>query len=239
MRIVSTTGDIVEISGNNISIQQRNGKITQYRIGDMVVPGEVKDELFGTCSITMRTNTGEKIKIIKRKEQKSELSEFLDVLNASYNHENGIKKRREKQAIENSFFFTQNETPRPQPSIIGCPCCGAQISDQAITCPHCGQPIKGSEEILSNKSQTGFNGVYRQTLLNGLQEVYCPVCGSADCSHYQEQRIIPGKTKTTYSANLNPLKPFTVVNKKEKVVKKERIVTDKKFICNKCGKIFW
>ena len=46
-------------------------------------------------------------------------------------------------------------------------------------------------------------------------------------------------TKTRYTANLNPLKPFTLLNKKEKVVKKEQVVTESKFICNSCGKIFY
>lgn len=84
-----------------------------------------------------------------------------------------------------------------------------------------------------------FHGVYRYTLFGGKQEVYCPRCYSENCSHYQEQRIIPGKTKTRYTANLNPLKPFTLVNKKEKVVRKEQTVTESKFICNSCGKIFY
>ena len=89
-----------------------------------------------------------------------------------------------------------------------------------------------------NENDKKFKGVYRSTLLHGLQEVYCPRCGSEDCSHYKEQKIIPGKTKTRYSANLNPLKPFTLVNKKEKVIRKEEVVTEDKFMCNKCGKIF-
>lgn len=83
-----------------------------------------------------------------------------------------------------------------------------------------------------------FDGVYRY-VLGSKQEVYCPRCKSSNCSHYKEQKIIPGKTKTQYSANLNPLKPFTFVNKKEKVIKKERVVTEDKFICNSCGKIFY
>lgn len=83
-----------------------------------------------------------------------------------------------------------------------------------------------------------FNGIYKYTLFGGKQEVYCPRCGSENCSHYQEQVIIPGKTKTRYTANLNPLKPFTLVNKKEKVVRKESIKTESKFLCNSCGKIF-
>lgn len=83
-----------------------------------------------------------------------------------------------------------------------------------------------------------FQGIYRSSFLGGLQEVYCPRCGSEDCSHYQEQKIKPGKTKTRYTANLNPLRPFTLVNKKEKVIRKEKVITEKKIICNKCGYIF-
>lgn len=83
-----------------------------------------------------------------------------------------------------------------------------------------------------------FNGIYRYSLFGQKQEVYCPRCGSDNCSHYQEQRIVPGKTKTKYSANLNPLKPFTLINKKEKVIRKDEVVTDNKIICNSCGYIF-
>ena len=83
-----------------------------------------------------------------------------------------------------------------------------------------------------------FNGIYRVDFLGGKEEVYCPRCGSENCSYYQEQKIIPGKTKTKYTMNLNPLKPFTLVNKKEKVVRKEEIITETKIVCNDCGKIF-
>lgn len=38
--------------------------------------------------------------------------------------------------------------------------------------------------------------------------------------------------------NLNPFKPFTILDKKEKVVRKERTITESKFMCNDCGKIF-
>lgn len=86
--------------------------------------------------------------------------------------------------------------------------------------------------------QKKFDGVYRYGLLGGKTEVYCPRCASSNCSHYKEQKVIPGKTKTTYSANINPLKPFTLVNKKEKVVRKDQVITENKFICNSCGKIF-
>lgn len=83
-----------------------------------------------------------------------------------------------------------------------------------------------------------FQGVYRYTMFGNKKEVYCPRCNSENCSHYQEQRIIPGKTKTTYSANLNPLKPFTIVNKKEKVIREAQTQSISKFICNSCGFIF-
>lgn len=92
---------------------------------------------------------------------------------------------------------------------------------------------------VTEKSKHEFSGVYRKSLFGKLQEVYCPRCGSENCSHYREEKIIPGKTKTRYTANLNPLKPFTLVNKKEKVVKKEQVIKESKFICNSCGKIFY
>lgn len=44
---------------------------------------------------------------------------------------------------------------------------------------------------------------------------------------------------TTYTANLNPFKPFTFANKKEKVVRKERTISSNVFVCNKCGKTFY
>lgn len=110
--------------------------------------------------------------------------------------------------------------------------------------------LKEAQDIINSYIKTGtipevnqtqkekFEGVYRVAFFGGMQAVYCPRCGSEDCSHYQEQKIIPGKTKIRYTVNLNPLRPFTLVNKKEKTIKKEDVITKNKFACNKCGKIF-
>lgn len=98
---------------------------------------------------------------------------------------------------------------------------------------------KNKEKYQSNYEKKEFHGIYRYGLFGGKTEVYCPRCHSENCSYYQEQKIIPGKTKTKYSANLNPLKPFTLVNKKEKVIRKEEVRTETKIICNDCGKIFY
>lgn len=95
-----------------------------------------------------------------------------------------------------------------------------------------------SQATTSESQKHEFHGIYRYGLFGGKYEVYCPRCGSENCSYYQEQKIIPGKTKTRYTANLNPLKPFTLVNKKEKVVKKDKTVTESKIMCNDCGNIF-
>ena len=129
-------------------------------------------------------------------------------------------------------------------ALIKCPECGKEVSDKAQNCIHCGFPINETATINdnANNSQTNvpkhtFNGIYRYTLL-GKKEVHCPRCKSDNCSHYKEKKVIPGKTKTKYSANLNPLKPFTLVNKKEKVVRKDFEYTQDKIICNNCGKIF-
>lgn len=95
--------------------------------------------------------------------------------------------------------------------------------------------LKSISKSRKTEENNNFDGVYRQTLFHGLQEVHCPRCGSEDCTFYKE--VIPEKTKTRYTMNLNPLKPFTLVNKKQKVVSKQQTVD--KFMCNKCGKIFY
>lgn len=128
-----------------------------------------------------------------------------------------------------------------------CKCCGFQNKIGNDYCDECGMRITEYNINIRNSlllkepdtvDNKDFDGIYRYTLFGKKQEVYCPRCGSSDCSHYQEQMVIPEKTKTRYNANLNPLHPFTLVNKKEKVVRKEQIVTESKFICNSCGKIF-
>ena len=117
-------------------------------------------------------------------------------------------------------------------ALIKCPECGKEVSDKASSCINCGFPL----DTNLNKQ---FNGVYRVSLFGKKTEVYCPRCMSPDCQHYKEEKVIPGKTKTKYTANINPLHPFTLVNKKEKVVRKEQTYTEDKFICNSCGKIFY
>lgn len=84
-----------------------------------------------------------------------------------------------------------------------------------------------------------FHGIYRCDWNGSKIPIYCPVCHSDNCSWYVTEDVIPGKTKTSYKANINPLKPFTLYDKKEKVIQKERKVTKKKVICNSCGNIFW
>lgn len=123
-----------------------------------------------------------------------------------------------------------------------CEVCGRKhVLPYRISIPTPQQEIIKMEESPYKKEEPPykFEGIYRHTLFGGLQEVRCPICHSEDCSHYKEEKIRPGKTKTTYSLNLNPLKPFTVVNKKEKVKRKEKVITESKFICNKCGHVFY
>ena len=125
--------------------------------------------------------------------------------------------------------------------------CGHENKAGIFICAKCGHKYTLTDYVKScipssEKKQianNNFNGVYRYSLFGKKTEVYCPRCKSSDCSIYQEETTIPGKTKTSYTVNLNPFKPFTLVNKKEKVIKKERTVTDSMFICNKCGKTFY
>lgn len=92
-------------------------------------------------------------------------------------------------------------------------------------------------EKLEPKKEKEFHGIYRYIGKN-KKEVYCPRCHSENCQYYTTERFVPGKTKTVYKANINPLKPFTLVNKKDKVITKDKTVTEKGIICNDCGYTF-
>lgn len=121
-----------------------------------------------------------------------------------------------------------------------CPKCGNHNRTGVFKCVRCRHKYKMEEYniIFPQTDIRDFKGIYKYTAFGYKQEVYCPRCGSENCSYYQEQKIIPGKTKTRYTANLNPLHPFTFANKKEKVIREERIVTESKIVCNSCGEIF-
>lgn len=94
------------------------------------------------------------------------------------------------------------------------------------------------ESLMGNDSDD-FKGIYRYDAWSGRKtRIYCPSCHSDNCSWYVTEKTIPGKTKTTYKANINPFKPLTLYNKKEKVIREESQVTQKRIICNSCGRIF-
>lgn len=93
-------------------------------------------------------------------------------------------------------------------------------------------------EKLADIDSSNSNG---NTTYNEQGQKCCPYCGSTHFQ-YAGQQIYgarPEKTKTRYTANLNPLRPFTLVNKKEKAVKKARsgYAVDE-FICLNCGNRF-
>lgn len=77
-----------------------------------------------------------------------------------------------------------------------------------------------------------FTGIYKYSVFGKAEEVYCPRCCSENCSHYKEQRVVNSKARAT--VNLNPLRPFTLFNIKQK----QKNVTLDKIICNDCGMIF-
>ena len=95
-------------------------------------------------------------------------------------------------------------------------------------------PAKPKRTYSPNEEQ-----LIREYKSQGLK--YCPFCLSTQWQ-YAGQQTYGGrnaKVKTQHSLNLNPLKPFTIINSKEKVVRQAVPgVTYDEFICLKCGKRF-
>lgn len=111
--------------------------------------------------------------------------------------------------------------------------CGAKLPKNLIEANCTSEPdysvFNSVNKYKTNENlKYNFNGIYRYDKNgNKKTEVICPRCKSWDCGFYQQEQ-----TKTKYVANINPLKPLTFAEKKEKTKILER------YICNKCGKIF-
>ncbi len=164
---------------------------------------------------------------------------------------NNIEEKKEDNYICCEFCGERNE-----PDADYCEACGMRITPYTTiknkkvtyleTDNRNGEPeIIGFAKAFMRNSppkkieNQNFHGIYRYSLLGEKQEVYCPRCKSSDCSWYSEYKVVPGKSKTRYTVNLNPLHPFTILNKKEKVVRKEQTYTQKKIMCNSCGYTFY
>lgn len=139
-------------------------------------------------------------------------------------------------------------------ALIKCPECGKEISNMAEVCIHCGFPVakysqsKDNEAMKSSTEKEKMLSTPQKRIENtydynaptyGIEKRKCPVCGGTNYSVFVEEVVLrEGKTKSTTSLNLNPLKPFTIFNHKEKVVRKPITKQVSKFTCNDCGKIF-
>ena len=128
-------------------------------------------------------------------------------------------------------------------ALILCPKCNKTVNALSKSCRKCGYVFEEWKEVFEmcagKIENPDFKGIYRYTLLGKKEQVYCPRCGSDNCLHYHAERVIPDKTKTKYTFNLNPFKPFTILNKKEREVRRDSVVTVSKFACNICGKLFY
>lgn len=122
-------------------------------------------------------------------------------------------------------------------ALIKCSECGAQVSDKAASCPHCGNPIAAAQVQQAQPQEAKIQPVFESGKI-----VVCTRCRSQHVQLYEiEHRGQHGaKVKTSYSANLNPLKPFTLVNKKEKVKRKASEGYEvRRYQCLDCGKEFY
>lgn len=109
-----------------------------------------------------------------------------------------------------------------------CPQCDFHNEPGKFTCIKCGHKYTVSE----------YNVIYAREEKNPSCRL-CPSCNSTRTRAFTEEKVIlPRKTKVQTSLNLNPFKPFTLFDHKEKVVREGFKVDISKFICDDCGKIF-
>lgn len=106
-------------------------------------------------------------------------------------------------------------------------------------CPNCGKKNKAGEFKCDTCGHRYTLNDYKVVIPRENSKMSCPRCGGTNYHAFVEEVVIcGGKTRAKTILNLNPLKPFTVFNHKEKVVRKPVTRQVSKFICDDCGKIF-
>jgi len=129
------------------------------------------------------------------------------------------------------------ETVRYEDDLKECPHCGFANKQTADYCAVCKMRIIESQKVV--KGLMFREGVVNCSNKNAGHFTVCPACGGTNYHAFVEDKIIrAGKVKSTTSLNLNPFKPFTVYNHKEKVVRQPWTKQVSKFVCDDCGKIF-
>lgn len=113
-----------------------------------------------------------------------------------------------------------------------CVNCGNELGNEDVFCGKCGSKVLKNVE--QERTEQQVKKIYKYTFWSGKVEVKCDRCGSYNCDFFKDRT--QDVVKASYSLNLNPLKPFTPLNKKEKIVKKGQILD--KYICKDCGRIF-
>ena len=140
-----------------------------------------------------------------------------------------------------------------------CSVCGTKVgetyqnkdSDNQIKCPYCGKENKNDSDYCEKCSmrisqyRNFYNNEQVPKIVTGLSNskktmyrsniIQCPRCRSINVQ-YMTSDIIGRKVKGKTTLNLNPLKPFTMFNHKEKVVSNGYEL--KKWHCMGCGNIF-
>ena len=123
-----------------------------------------------------------------------------------------------------------------------CKRCRAVYSN-ANYCIKCGVPLRedGESDLVYY-----FDGCGQKRV------VTCPKCRSTKISVHVSSYItpiyttvIPADIKTRYTVNLNPLRPFTLINVREKVRRPEQVVIRggegrivRRYVCGSCGIVF-
>ena len=180
--------------------------------------------------------------LIKCPECGKDISDKAEMcINCGYPLSDYLKEVKQKELEEEQEELDkQEEAKKAQYWCRGCYRQNEIGNDYCVFCGMRLTPYYTEEDVIRkpvDEEDANFKGVYK-LVYGKKKKVFCTKCGSWKCSPYQVQKTIPGKTKTRYALNLNPLKPFTIINKKEKVIKKEEITVETKFLCNECGTVF-
>jgi hypothetical protein len=113
------------------------------------------------------------------------------------------------------------------PSLINCPACNAQVSNQAPACPRCGQPIASATHQTSDSAPAVFNNCSVCEEPIAPPATTCPACahwkltgefpdhgnetrGSSTAYTYQSQPILPSPRFQSIAGSISAIKKIGI-----------------------------
>lgn len=159
--LTDASGTVYELEIGRLIERRKNGRKMYYALENMLRPDPVKVGLFGGCSFRIKCHNNKFIFILTNKENREDLEKFRDKLIEYY--DKAIEQAKDDAVSSYLRNNSQEQQLDSSDQTVKCMCCNALISQHAVFCPNCGQPVNSNAQPHQYVDDQ-YEGIYRYVL---------------------------------------------------------------------------